>query len=107
MAFFSQRQLVIVGASTAVGFIGDVLTYSVAASKGSSFKIVVPKGKELINVLALGVVSGFILDYALKFVEDSLKNKEEKELDKLVEGEREKIYSGLIKGKTPKTVIWS
>jgi len=107
MALISSRTLVLVGTSTAVGFLGDVATYSVAASKGGKFRIVIPKGKELASVLLLGVVGGFILDYAAKLVEDSLKTKEEKALDALVNQEREKIYSGQIKNQTPTQVQWS
>lgn len=106
MALISQRTLIVVGASTAVGFLGDVATYSVAASKGQSFRIVVPKGKELVQVLLLGIVGGFILDYAAKFVEDAVKTPEEKALDNLVEGEKQKIYSGLITNQTPTKIDW-
>ena len=107
MALISSRTLVLVGTSTAVGFLGDVATYSVAASKGGAFRIVVPKGKELVSVLLLGVVGGFILDYAAKLVEDALKTKEELALDKLVGKEKEKIYSGAIKNQTPTQVSWT
>ena len=107
MALISSRTLIIVGTSTAVGFLGDVATYSVAASKGSSFRIVIPKGKELLSVILLGVVGGFILDYAAKLVEDSLKTPEERALDELVGKEKEKIYSGIIKNEKPTQVQWS
>ena len=107
MALISSRTLVLVGTSTAVGFLGDVATYSVAASKGGAFRIVVPKGKELASVLLLGIVGGFILDYAAKLVEDSLKNPEERALDALVGKEKEKIYSGQIKNQTPTQISWA
>ena len=107
MAFLSKRTLIVVGSSTAIGFLGDIATYSVAASKGGAFKLVVPKGKELISVLFLGVVGGFVIDYSLKLIEDSLKTKEEKALDDLVAGEKEKIYSGIIKDLLPTKVDWA
>jgi len=107
MALFNSRTLIVVGTSTAVGFLGDVATYSVAASKGGAFRLVVPKGKELASVLFLGIVGGFILDYAVKLVEESLKLPEEKALDKLVGAEKDKIYNGLIKNQTPTQVSWS
>jgi len=107
MALISSRTLILVGTSTAVGFLGDVATYSVAASKGGAFRIVFPKGKELASVLLLGVVGGFILDYAAKLVEDSLKTKEELALDALVGKEKEKIYSGVIKNQTPTNISWA
>lgn len=107
MALISSRTLILVGTSTAVGFLGDVATYSVAASKGGAFRIVFPKGKELASVLLLGVVGGFILDYAAKLVEDSLKTKEELALDALVGKEKEKIYAGQIRNQTPTNVSWT
>ena len=107
MALISSRTLILVGTSTAVGFLGDVATYSVAASKGGAFRIVVPKGKELVSVLLLGVVGGFILDYAAKLVENSLKTPEERALYELVGKEKEKIYAGVIKNEKPTQVQWS
>ena len=107
MALISSRTLIIVGTSTAVGFLGDVATYSVAASKGGKFRIVIPRGKELVSVLLLGVVGGFILDYAAKLVENSLKTPEERALDELVGKEKEKIYAGVIKNEKPTQVQWS
>ena len=103
----NKRTLIVVGASTAIGFLGDVATYSVAASKGGAFRIVFPKGKELVSVLLLGIVGGFILDYGVKLIEDSVKTQEERELDKLVSGEKEKIYSGIIRNLKPTKVEWA
>lgn len=102
----NKRTLIVVGASTAIGFLGDVATYSVAASKGGAFRIVFPKGKELVSVLLLGIVGGFILDYGVKLIEENVKSQEEKELDKLVSGEKEKIYSGIIRNLKPTKVEW-
>ena len=101
---FDNRTLTIVGASTAIGFIGDVLTYSVAASRGGSFKVVVPKGKELFWVLILGVIGGFAIDYAVKQVEEGLKIDEEKFLDRLVSKEKEVIAQYI--GKKPTKILW-
>lgn len=102
---FDKRTLTIVGASTAIGFIGDVLTYSVAASRGGSFKVVVPKGKELFWVLILGVIGGFVIDAAVKYVEESLKIDEEKFLDELVTKEKEIIAQYI--GKKPTKIVWA
>jgi hypothetical protein len=102
----NKRTLIVVGASTAIGFLGDVATYSVAASKGGAFRIVFPKGKELVSVLLLGIVGGFILDYGVKLIEENVKSQEERELDKLVSGEKEKIYSGIIRNLKPTKVEW-
>ncbi len=101
-----QRTIIVVGASTAVGFLGDVLTFSVAASRGGSFKVVMPKGKELVTVLLLGVVGGFAIDLVLKYIEEALKNEEEKILDKVIALEKERIYTGAVLGKKP-SVLWA
>lgn len=42
------RTAIIVGSSAALAIIGDVLTYSLGASKGGSFKLAFPKGNALI-----------------------------------------------------------
>jgi hypothetical protein len=104
----NKRTLIVVGASTAIGFLGDVMTYSVAASKGQAgFKFVIPKGKDLASVLLLGIVGGFIIDWSLKKIEESLKTDEEVKLDDLVEKEYERIESGELFNKTPQRVVWA
>ena len=107
MSLINKRTLIVVGSSTAIGFLGDVMTYSVAASKGSKFRFIVPKGKELASVLFLGVVGGFVIDYALKQIELSLKTKQERLLDTLVEQEKAKLESGVNINKNPTGVIWA
>jgi hypothetical protein len=106
----NKRTLIVVGSSTAIGFLGDVLTYSVAARKdGASFKITIPKGKDLVSVLVLGIIGGFVIDYALKQIEESLKTPQEKALDKLLTSEKERIQSqsGFYINKNPISIIWS
>ena len=103
----NKRTIIVVGASTAIGFLGDVLTYSVAAKKEGSFKVVIPKGKDLVSVLALGILGGFIIDYALKQIEESLKTPQEKALDELVNVEKQKLETGGFIGKKPTQIIWA
>lgn len=103
-----KRTIIVVGASTAIGFVGDVATYSVAASKGGgAFRLVVPKGKDLAAVLFLGIVGGFVIDYSLKLIEDAMKTPEEKLLDNLFGEEKRKLAQGKIIGKKPTSVIWA
>jgi hypothetical protein len=104
----NKRTLIVVGSSTAIGFLGDVLTYSVAAKKDNKFKFVIPKGKDLVSVLALGIIGGFVIDYALKQIEESLKTPQERALDKLVATEKEKIQlqAGGFSDKKPTGIIW-
>jgi hypothetical protein len=105
----NKRTLIVVGSSTAIGFLGDVLTYSVAAKKDGAFKVTIPKGKDLISVLALGIIGGFVIDYALKQIEESLKTPQEKALDALVASEKERVQleAGGFIGKRPTGIIWS
>jgi hypothetical protein len=69
-------------------------------------RLVAPTGKELVTVILLGIIGGFVLDYALKGVEFSLKSTEERALDVLVEQEKEKIVVGQIRDQIPSKVIW-
>jgi hypothetical protein len=104
----NKRTVIVVGASTAIGFLGDVLTYSVAAKKDGVFKVTIPKGKDLVSVLVLGIIGGFIIDYALKQIEESLKTPQEKALDDLVASEKQKIelQAGGFTDKRPTGIIW-
>ena len=102
----NKRTLIVVGSSTAIGFLGDVLTYSVAAKK-DKFRIVIPKGKDLASVLALGIIGGFVIDYALKLIEESLKTPQERALDALVQEEKGKLEKGIFTNdKKPTQIIW-
>lgn len=103
----NKNTLIIIAASTAIGFVGDVLTYSLGESRGGKFKIFVPKGKALVQLLALGIVSGFVIDFAVKGIVDSLKSAEEKKLDKLVSDELQRIRTGEVAGKDPKQILWA
>lgn len=104
----NKRTVIVVGASTAIGFLGDVLTYSVAAKKDGAFKVTIPKGKDLVSVLVLGIIGGFVIDYALKQIEESLKTPQEKALDNLVASEKQKIelQAGGFANKKPTGIIW-
>ncbi len=99
---FNKRTLTMITLSTAIGFVGDVATYSTGKGKFS-----IPRGKELITVLALGIIGGFIIDYGMNMIDNALKTKEEKLLDDLVSKEKSKIESGIIKNKIPEEIIWA
>ena len=101
-----KNKAIIIGTSTAVGFFGDVIMYSIAASKGKKFKIHVPQGKELLQVVIIGALTGVVIDFVMNRVMQTVALEEEKELDKLVKQEKEKIYAGEIKNQTPKQIIW-
>ena len=101
-----KQTLIVVGASTILGFVGDSYTYSVAASEGKAFKFEFPKGKALRNILIAGIVGGFIIDYAIKQIERRTMSEEEKRLVDLADEERVKIRSGQRIGQIPTQVMY-
>lgn len=103
---FDKTTLLIVAASTGVGFIGDVGTYSVAASRGGKFKIAFPKGKDLALVLIMGIVGGFVIDWAVKKISRFVMSDAEKSLSDLFEAEVENIRSGKRQGVIPAAIEW-
>lgn len=102
----SAKTAAIVGATLAVGFVGDVLTYSLAESKGKPFRIHFPHGWALVNLIALGVATGLVLDPAVEMIQQMIRNKQEKDLVKLMEQEQLKIEEGKVKDKKPEEVVW-
>jgi len=106
MKLENRNKAIIIGTSTIIGFLGDISMYSIAASKGKKFKIHFPEGKALLQVIAIGVVTGVLIDVAMNKIVQSLALEEEKELDKLVKNEKSRIYAGEIIGLSPQEVIW-
>ena len=88
-----KKTIIIVGSSTAIGFLGDVIMYSVAISKGQKFKI--------------GFVTGLIVDAVVNAIVESQKKPQEKALDKLVKSDLEKIDKGELKTPGPIAIKWS
>ncbi len=103
-----RRTVLIVGTSTVLGFIGDVITYSMAESdsKGESFSLHMPTGLPLFNLVWTGIAYGFIFDFALRLVERADMSTEEKKLADLAEVEMEKIRNGFRRGQTPTQITW-
>lgn len=102
----NRNKLIIIGASTAIGFVGDITMYSIAASQGQKFRIHMPKGKALLQVVVIGIITGVLIDVALNKIIQSIALEEEKELDRLVKEEKSRIYAGEIRGLSPQKVIW-
>lgn len=98
------RTAIIVGSSAALAIIGDVLTYSLGASKGGKFRLAFPKGKDIIGFLAIGIISGFAVDFVIKAISARVKSEEEKKLDALLE---EAIILAETENKKPVKIIWS
>lgn len=105
----TKKTIIIVGASTAIGFIGDALMYSLAASNanGGKFKFELPKGKALAQVLVLGFVTGLIVDYTVNMIIESQKTISEKSLDKIAKEDLRKIETGAIPGRVASKIVWT
>lgn len=102
----TSRTAIIVASSSAIAIIGDVITYSLGASKGGKFRIAFPKGKDLLGFLAIGIVSGIAVDLAIRAIESRIKTDEEKRLEALIEEEIKKLNAGAYEGKKPTNILW-
>ncbi len=102
-----KKTLIIVGSSAIIGFLGDVIMYSVASSKGGPFKIGFPTGKALIQVIVIGLVTGIIVDFAVNAIIESQKSAQEKALDKIVKADLEKLEAGTLASSGPVKIQWS
>ncbi len=103
----NQKTALFITVSTAVGFVGDVFTYSFAESKGKKFALHMPKGKQLVQVIIFGIVSGVLLDAMMNGIVNSLKSQQEKDLEKLVKADLAKIEAGELKVSTPIKIQWA
>lgn len=103
----NRRTVIIVGTTALIAVLGDIFTYSLGASKGGKFRIAVPKGKDIVPFLALGVASGLVVNQVVKQVEKGVKSKEEIALDKLVERESARVIRGeLDENLVPTEIVW-
>lgn len=102
-----KRTITVIAASTAIGYVGDVLMISLAKKeKGKPFKIQFPKGKDALQLLAVGVVSGIVIDYAVQKIAQALQTKQEKTLLQLVETELQRIATNERVNKNPIAILW-
>ena len=103
----TKKTIIIVGASTLIGFLGDIIMYSLATSKGQKFKVNIPKGRALAQVIVVGFVTGVIVDYAVNIIIESQKSNAEKSLDKLAKEDLKRIESGDLKETIANEIIWT
>lgn len=105
-----QRQIFVVATTTSVGFLGNVLSYSLKLPTNTKhtvkdFKFEIPKGVELFYVLSIGFVAGLIINKGLQVIEDRFKTDEQKLLEQELAREEEKAISGIVQGKKP-VITW-
>lgn len=102
----TAKTAMVIGVSTGVGFLGDVLMFSLAKSKGGKFRLHFPKGMELVQVLILGAITGVAIDFVVRQVENAVKDDVEKKIEQIAEQEKEKYYAGQVGG-LPIAMRWS
>lgn len=100
-----KKTATVILASTAIGYIGDVLTYSLG--KPGKFKLTFPKGKEALQLLGLGLVSGLVVDFTVKKIEESLLTEGEKKLQALIEIEKQRLAAGERQNQEPVAIVWN
>ena len=104
---FDKRTITVIAASTAIGYVGDVIMISLAKKQPNKpFKIEFPKGKDALQLLVVGIVSGVAIDYAVQKIAKALQTDQEKSLLKLVEAELERIVSNERANKEPVAILW-
>ena len=108
MPSINKQTLIIIGASTAIGFLGDSLTFSIAESQGKSFKFRIPTDpKTVFQILVAGVIGGYLVDLAVRKIQRIVMSDEEKALSDLYEREVESIQSGQRSGVMPSAIQWT
>lgn len=106
MTVKQQRSLIIISSSTVLGFLADTTIYSLAESKGGPFRIHVPKGWELFKLIAIGAITGLVVDQITNFIIESQKTEQEKELDKLADRDINAILEGKLRVAKPISINW-
>lgn len=98
-----KRDVIVIGATTGIGLLTNVLSYSVKLpkAKGETFGFALPKGLELTYVLLTSFVAGVIVNKMLVTIEDSVKTKEEKLLEKAYADAVKKAKEGEVRDKNP------
>ena len=93
MPFYRQTAITI-GATTAISLLADIVIFSIGASEGGKFKLVIPSGKDAVKLVAAGVVMGVAIDWSAKKVEHFFMSEAERELETITQTEKNKIRSG-------------
>jgi hypothetical protein len=101
-----KRQGIVIASSTVIGFLGDVIMYSLATSPKGKFKLQAPKGKALLQVLVIGFITGVIIDFVVEKIVYSQKPQHEKDIDKLVMTDLKLIDEGKLKVQTARKIDW-
>lgn len=103
-----KQTAVVVLASTGIGFLFDVLLYSMAQSEaqGGGFALSMPRGKDLLQLLAVEVVAGLLIDFSIKQLEYAMMSDQERAMTKLVDTEVYNIRTGMRQGVMPAYIHW-
>ena len=102
----SKKTLVMVGSTLAIATLADIVVYSLGASIGGKLSLHIPKGKELGQMLAIGVAMGVAVSYISDYLSKAVLSKEEANLDNLINQEKKRLEKGANTGLTPVKVNW-
>jgi hypothetical protein len=104
----TKKTIIVVGSTMVISMLADVVMYSIGASKtAGKFSLHMPKGKELGQVIVIGVVMGFVIDAITNKLVESQKSEQEKALDKLVKADVAKLDKGELKTAGPIKILWA
>ncbi len=98
--------LVVVGVSTAIGFAAEIILHSIDESRGKKFKFHFPNRTRALELLAVTLMTGIVVDYAIKAVDKKTMSEVESELAELYEREKKKVKDGIVKDSKPINVVW-
>lgn len=91
---FDRQTAITIGATTAISLLADIVIFSIGASEGGKFQLVIPSGKDAVKLIAAGIVMGITIDWSAKKVEHLFMSEAEKELEAITQTEKNKIRSG-------------
>jgi hypothetical protein len=104
----TKKTAAMVATTTIVAGMADIIIYSIGTAKqrGGGFKLYMPKTKDLLQILAIGLAMGVAIDFISGKLEDLLMTPEEKELRNLIESEVKLINKGERKNQEPVQIAW-
>lgn len=104
----TKKTAAMVATTTVVAGLADIIIYSIGTSKeqGKGFKLLMPKTKDILQILAIGLAMGVAIDFISGKLEDLLMTPEEKQLRDLIEAEVKFINKGQRVNQEPVSIAW-
>lgn len=103
MKGFTKQTVIMMTATTSIAFAMDLIIYN--SAKGGKFGL--PKKSEMLQILVVGVVMGFMIDFTLEKIKHAVQSDTENAIDELIEKEKENLKNHPeTKGKTPISISY-